>query len=204
MRAAFERLAGNACRGVGIVAALFAAAVWVCESAAPSRVFVCGGRQEHTNRTSIPRHCRSCRKGHIRWAGRCGQGTSTPTRRQIDSPRETLLASSWRVSSHPARAHRPRRTRRLPGHRAPRIPTQPRSAKTCRPSLRKQPRPDRQRVPPDGPRSPLIELRGPYGRRQLAPNLNCHHCDQSRRSTGPRGLAKINEPALSISGSAPG
>jgi hypothetical protein len=52
---------------------------------------------------------------------------------------------------------------------------------------------------------PRMVLSGPYGWRQLAPNLNRHHWLQSSRlTTRKRGAANTSDPALSMCGKASG
>jgi len=47
-------------------------------------------------------------------------------------------------------------------------------------------------------------LPGPRGWRQSAPGVYRHHCDTSRRSTGPLVAKNTSDPGCSRAGSAPG
>src|SRR5690242_12922195 len=49
-----------------------------------------------------------------------------------------------------------------------------------------------------------MELRGPYGHRQFAPNLKSHQLAQLERSTACLGGLNTRDPAFSILGRAPG
>ena len=108
-------------------------------------------RARRTSRRSTPRRCRSCRRARIRWPGTTRPARSTRSRRPARfCMRELALPDVGHVHTAGCQLVAPGVLGAFASRRAPRTPTRPRSAGTCRPRSRRPPRPPRQRGRPDG------------------------------------------------------